>query len=75
MSQILAVIIGALICAGLAVLVAWLYKDKPMQLTPCSSCKADCQAKTMPKGEQKAYYEKELKSAASACFTDDAKKH
>ena len=68
MSQILAVIIGALICAGLAVLVAWLYKDKPMQLT-------DCQAKTMPKGEQKAYYEKELKSAASACFTDDAKKH
>ena len=66
-AQILAVVIGALIVAGLAVLVAWLYRDKPMQLTPCGSCRQDCPSKEMTPKEQQKYYERELAEKTSAC--------
>ncbi len=68
-AQILAVVIGALIVAGLAVLVAWLYRDKPMQLTPCGSCRQDCPSKEMSPKEQQKYYERELTAKTSACRT------
>ena len=67
--QILAVIIGALICAGLAVLVAYLYKDKQSLLTPCGSCKQDCPSKEMTPKEQKKYYMHEIEAEDSSCRT------
>lgn len=67
MQQILAVIIGALICAGLAVAVAYLYRDKQSLLTPCGSCKQDCPSKEMTPKEQKKYYLHEIQAADSDC--------
>ena len=68
MEQIIAIVIGSLFIAGLAASLAFLYKDKPMQSSPCRTCTADCPSKKLSPEEQKEYYKKELeKIKASKC--------
>ena len=45
MGQIGAIIFGAFFIACLAAAVVLLYGDKPMRVSPCRTCTADCPSK------------------------------
>ena len=54
MGQIGAIIFGAFFIACLAAAVVLLYGDKPMSVSPCRTCTADCPSKGKDKKPEEA---------------------